>query len=239
MRKAINRYVLPLCLMLLLALSLAGHGMAVQIIKFKDVPSGSWFEESVDWAVKKNITNGTSTLEFSPSETCNNAQVITFLWRASGSPDTEIENPFTDISSGSYYYKAALWAYEKGMISGRQFGPEKPCTRSAVVTYLWQMAGSAPVGAGTQFEDVDSDSAFASAVAWAVDMGITTGTGSVTFSPDVTCTRAQVMTFLYRGKDVLVTDGDNSTSADGNEGKLIPVEPAPSEDGSDMKLVWQ
>lgn len=189
---------------------------------FADVPDGSWFDDPVSWAVSHDITNGTTATTFSPDATCTNAQVLTFLWRACGSPDAAMENPFTDISSGSYYYKAALWAYQNNMVLGSRFEPDKPCTRSMAVTYLWQFAGQAPVRYSDQFTDVLSNSSYAQAVAWAVDMEITNGTDSTRFSPDAICTRAQIMAFLYRGKILLNDLGDMDISEATNKIEEIP-----------------
>lgn len=206
-------------LVILLAVSAltANAFAASDTAQFTDVPQ--WCAASVSWAVKQNITSGTTATTFSPGATCTNAQVLTFLWRACGSPDAAMENPFTDISPGSYYYKAALWAYQNNMVFGSKFEPSKPCTRSMAVTYMWQFAGQAPVLPSNQFADVSSDSDYAQAVAWAVDMGITNGTGSNQFSPDATCTRAQIIAFLYRGKILLndFEDAGISEAADESE----------------------
>ena len=170
-----------------------------EVPAFTDVDSGAYYHTSVLWAVEKEITTGTSSTTFSPDETCTRAQIITFLWRAAGSPEPQSsENPFDDVSSTDYYCKAALWAYEKGMVSGTSFGASADCTRASTVQYIWQAAGSPAVTAGTVFSDVASGAEYAQAVAWAVEQGVTTGTSSTTFSPDETCTRGQIVTFLYR-----------------------------------------
>lgn len=163
---------------------------------FADVPGGSWFAAPVQWAVAQEITNGTSATTFSPNTTCTKAQVLTFLWRAFGSPDPTPAQPFTDISGGTFYYKAALWAYENGMVDAGAFQPNAPCTRSMAVTYLWKAAGRPAAAADTGFTDVPADCA--QAVAWAVARGVTNGMSETTFAPAVTCTRAQIVTFLYR-----------------------------------------
>lgn len=165
---------------------------------FTDVLSGIWYEEPVAWAIEQGITNGTSATTFSPDVTCSNAQVLTFLWRACGYPDSLTDNPFEDISGGSFYYKAALWSYENNMVEAGEFQPNKPCTRSMAMTYLWKVAGSPDVSTDPKFNDIHIDDDYAKAVAWAVDIGITNGTSTSTFSPDTVCTRAQIMTFLYR-----------------------------------------
>ena len=117
--------------------------------------------------------------------------------RASGSPSSTVSNPFSDVSTKDYYYKAAIWAYEKGLVPGVQFNGNAPCTRSAVVTYLWKMNGS-PAATPSNFTDVPVNADYAQAVAWAVSQGVTAGTSDTTFSPSATCTRGQIVTFLYR-----------------------------------------
>lgn len=150
------------------------------------------------WAVERGITNGTSANAFSPADVCNRAQILTFLWRASGYPEPTVSNPFSDINSSDYYYKAALWASEKGMVSGSMFNPTIPCTRASTVEYMWKAAGRPTPSAAASFEDVSSDAYYAEAVAWAVENEVTKGTGATTFSPYDTCTRGQIVTFLYR-----------------------------------------
>ena len=164
---------------------------------FSDVGQGDYFAEPVKWAVEKGITTGTSATTFSPNETCTTAQILTFLWRANGSPAPTISNPFSDVAAGDYYRDAAVWAYEKGLVSGSAFGGDTPATRAATVTYLWKLAGSPDVSAAS-FSDVAETADYAAAVAWAVKEGVTSGTGADTFSPDEACTRGQIVTFLYR-----------------------------------------
>lgn len=165
---------------------------------FTDVRSTDYFAKAVDWAVNGHITFGTSKTTFSPNIKCTDGQILTFLWRAMGRPEPTVKSPFNDISEEKdYFYKPALWAYEKGLISGGTFDSEKPCTRSMVVTYLWRLAGS-PTAPAASFTDVPSNSKYASAVSWAVQQGITSGTSKTTFTPDGTCTRGQIVTFLYR-----------------------------------------
>lgn len=168
---------------------------------FTDVPAGTYFTESVAWAVAHNITSGTNTgataPTFSPEQTCTTAQILTFLWRAKGCPEPTDANTFTDIQESDYFYKAAVWAKENGLVSGTAFKGNTPCTRSMVMTYLWELAGR-PAVADSGFADVPSGAAYAQAVSWAVQQGITGGTGNNCFSPDAICTRAQIVTFLYR-----------------------------------------
>ena len=172
-------------------------------ITFADVESGSWYEPAVVWAVKNGVTNGTGENTFSPSVSCTRGQVATFLWRANGSAEPKITlNPFTDVAAESYYFKAVLWAVENGVTNGtgqNTFSPTGNCTRGQVVTFLWRAAGSPePEGGANPFEDVSESSFYYKAVLWAVENGITKGTSDSTFSPSGTCTRAQVVTFLYR-----------------------------------------
>lgn len=164
---------------------------------FADVAASAYYAQPVMWAVERGITAGTSATTFSPNTTCTTAQILTFLWRSQGQPEPSIETPFTDVTSEAYYYKAALWAYETGLISGADFRGETPCTRSATVTYLWKLAGS-PSASSAAFTDVPGTADFAPAVAWAVEEGITSGTSANTFSPETVCSRSQIVTFLYR-----------------------------------------
>lgn len=165
---------------------------------FNDVWESNYYAEAVLWAVDKGITSGTSATTFSPDATCTTAQILTFLWRSQGQPEpTSKTNPFTDVEANDYYYKAALWAHEKGLVSGTALNGGTACTRSATVTYLWKLAGS-PSASPATFTDVPSTADFSQAVAWAVGEGITSGTTATTFSPETTCTRGQIVTFLYR-----------------------------------------
>ena len=166
--------------------------------KFNDVSAGSWYASPVRWAVQSEVTSGTSEVTFSPDTTCTRAQILTFMWRAAGSPSAIIENPFTDVKVTDYYYKAALWAYSKGMVSETLFAGDTPCTRSATVVYLWKNADSPATSYSGNFSDVSDSSDYAQAVAWAVENGVTSGTSETTFSPDTTCTRGQIVTFLKR-----------------------------------------
>ena len=172
-------------------------------VPFRDVDKDAYYAAAVDWAVSNEITNGTSASTFSPEEGCTRAQVVTFLWRAAGKPDpASSTNPFTDVKPGAYYYNAVLWAVEKGITYGTSdttFSPDETCTRAQIVTFLWRYEEQ-PASAGTSnpFADVKPNAYFGSAVLWAVEKGITNGTSAATFDPEDTCTRAQVVTFLYR-----------------------------------------
>lgn len=141
---------------------------------------------------------GTSENTFSPNNTCTRAQILTFLWRAVGSPKASISNPFDDVKSSDYYYGAALWAYEKKMVEGSSFAGDTPCTRSSTVEYLWKNAGAPEASADSSFIDVSTNSEYAKAVAWAVENGVTSGTSDTTFSPGNICDRGQIVTFLRR-----------------------------------------
>ena len=165
---------------------------------FTDVKESDYFAGPVVWAVDKKITAGTSGTTFSPNQNCTVAQILSFLWRANGSPEPTAANPFTDIKTTDYYYKAALWAAEKDMVSGSTFGADTPCTRAMTVEYLWKAAGSPAASYDGRFDDVPATADYASAVAWAVENGVTSGTSATTFSPDSVCTRGQIVTFLHR-----------------------------------------
>ena len=171
--------------------------------KFTDMPAkGNWAHDPIDWAIVTGVTSGTSETTFSPNAGCTRAQVVTFLWRAAGSPEpTSTNNPFTDVTGG-YYYKAVLWAVENNITSGTSattFSPNSTCTRAQIVTFLWRFEGSpAPKTTNNPFTDVKPGSYYEKAVLWASETGVTAGTSATTFSPDATCTRAQVVTFLYR-----------------------------------------
>ena len=172
---------------------------------FKDVPAGEYYADAVAWAVRNNITTGTSPTTFSPNEGCTRGQVVTFLWRSQGEPKpTGSNNPFKDVKPGDYYYDAVLWAVEKGITKGTSattFSPDDVCTRGQIVTFLYRWKGEPKlVGASNPFKDVKSGDYFYSPVLWAVVNGVTKGTTDTTFSPDDTCTRAQVVTFMYRGR---------------------------------------
>lgn len=169
---------------------------------FADVPADAYYAKAVAWAVEKGITSGTGEGTFGPDLSCTRAQIVTFLWRAAGSPAPQNgTNPFRDLSRDSYYYDAMLWAVENGVIGGTTAvtcEPDAPCTRAQAVTMLWRTAGS-PMGSGTnEFLDVPEDAYYAPAASWAAKQGITSGIGAGLFGADQTCTRAQIMTFLYQ-----------------------------------------
>lgn len=169
---------------------------------FTDVTESAYYYGAVNWAVSKGVTSGTSATTFNPNGICTRAQTVTFLWRAMGSPEpTTTSNPFTDVSADAYYYKAVLWAVEKGITSGTgatAFSPDAVCSRSQVVTFLWRAEGKPTVNYAMSFTDVAADAYYAEAVRWAVSEGITGGTSATTFAPVGNCSRAQIVTFLYR-----------------------------------------
>ena len=171
---------------------------------FVDVAAGSYYEDAVDWAVENGITQGTDDTRFSPDGICTRAQAVTFLWRAAGSPEPETRTmPFTDVPVGSYYYDAVLWAIENGITKGTSdtmFSPNATCSRAQIVTFLWRSEKSPAAGTANPFADVKSTAYYADAVLWAVKENITKGTTNTTFSPDADCTRAQIVTFLWRCK---------------------------------------
>lgn len=170
-------------------------------LAFTDMPADAYYAEAVKWAVTEGITSGTTATTFSPNSGCTRGQVVTFLWRAAGEPEpSSTVNPFTDVSADAYNYKAILWAYENGITGGTTattFAPNATCTRAQIVTFLYRANGQT-VDSGNVFTDVPADAYYADAVNWAVAEGITGGTTATTFAPNATCTRAQVVTFLYR-----------------------------------------
>lgn len=167
---------------------------------FADVPADAYYADAVAWAVEEGITSGIGANTSSPNASCTRAQMVTFLWRANGSPKATGATPFTDVSADAYYYDAVLWAAEKGITSGTTattFSPDAVLTHGQTVTFLWRANGS-PAVSGNSFGDVAAEAYYADAVAWAVKEGITSGTGGNSFSPDAPCTRAQIVTFLYQ-----------------------------------------
>ena len=171
-------------------------------VPFDDVSPTAYYAEAVDWAVDREITSGTSDTLFSPAATCTRAQIVTFLWRAAGSPETEPDARFVDVKPTAYYAQAVAWAAENGITNGTSktaFSPNRPCTRAQIVTMLWRANGSPEADSvQTRFADVGNDAYFKKAVAWAAGAGITNGTGEDEFSPDDPCNRAQAVTMLWR-----------------------------------------
>ncbi|MGO5095190.1 leucine-rich repeat protein [Agathobaculum sp. LCP25S3_E8] len=166
---------------------------------FYDVLENAYYFDSVQWAIKNGITSGTTATTFSPDQTCTKAQIITFLWRAYGSPEPTNEYRFADVTSSAYYYKAALWAQENNLETGNHFQGNTACTRGQTVTYLWKLSGEPnDIKTDVEFTDIPPLSALNNAVAWAYEKGVTAGTSETSFSPNETCTRGQIVTFLYR-----------------------------------------
>ncbi|ADZ84851.1 S-layer homology domain-containing protein [Cellulosilyticum lentocellum] len=169
---------------------------------FVDVADSAYYHDAVLWATEKGITSGTTGTTFSPDKICTRAQAVTFLWRAEGSPEPASANcPFTDVSADDYYYKAVLWAVEKGIVKGTSpttFSPNDTVTRSQSMTFLWRAAGETTSISANPFADVSKDAYYYNAVLWAVEKDITKGTSDTAFSPDGGCTRAQIITLLYR-----------------------------------------
>lgn len=169
---------------------------------FQDVKPGVYYYDAVGWAVLNGITNGTGGGTFSPDRTCTRAEIVTFLWRAAGSPaPAQGVNPFRDVYPGTFYYDAVLWAVEEGITTGVSpdaFDPDGVCTRGQAVALLYRASGSPAKGVDTGFTDVAPEAYYAGAVVWAVENGVTLGTGGGRFSPDTDCTRGQIVTFLYR-----------------------------------------
>ena len=172
--------------------------------EFIDVPLDSYFYEAVMWAVENGVTTGISASRFDPDGICTRAQAVTFLWRAAGSPAPRSRAmPFTDVPVGSYYYDAVLWAVENGITKGTSdttFSPNDTCTRAQIVSFLWRSEKTPAAGSRNPFTDVKPGAYYLDAVLWAVESGITKGTTAMTFSPDADCTRAQIVTFLWRCK---------------------------------------
>lgn len=170
---------------------------------FVDVPNSSYYYEAVKWAAEKGITNGTDPLHFNPDMPCTRAQIVTFLWRAAGSPEPRNSGSFSDVPASAYYAKAVAWAVENGITTGTgdgMFSPDAVCTRAQAVTFLWRYEKAPVASRSNPFTDVAADSYYADAVLWAVKEDITKGTTNTTFSPGVDCTRAQIVTFLWRCK---------------------------------------
>ena len=174
------------------------------VCPFADVAEESYYYDAVMWAAQEGITSGADATHFLPDVLCQRAQVVTFLWRAAGSPEPEnTVNPFVDVTEDSFFYKAVLWAVEKGITSGvdqNHFAPFAACSRAQVVTFLWRAEGCPEANAANPFTDVVEGSYYEPAVQWAVENDITSGMSANIFGVDITCNRAQIVTFLYRAK---------------------------------------
>ena len=185
------------------AVSVAYYPVGANLLaEFSDVPADAWYHGAVRWAVLNGITQGTGEGVFSPNEECTRAQAVTFLWREAGEPvPTAAQNPFRDVADDAWYHDAVLWAVEQGITVGTSpdtFEPDGECTRAQIVTFLYRAASSPQTSGTVSFVDVAEDAWYADAVRWAVKNAITQGTGDGCFSPDATCTRAEIVTFLYR-----------------------------------------
>lgn len=169
---------------------------------FKDVKPGKWYYDAVMWAVATEVTAGTSATTFSPDKECTRAEIVTFLWRAAGSPEPTItECNFKDVKPGRFYYTPVLWAVENHVTAGTSettFSPDETCTRAQIVTFIWRQKGSVVEGDASKFDDLKPNAYYIPAVAWAVYNNVTAGTSSHEFSPDKTCNRAEAVTFIYR-----------------------------------------
>ena len=172
----------------------------IETLDFADVPTDAYYYEAVKWAAKKGITGGIGNGLFGPNQPCTRAQIVTFLWRAAGSPEPKAMSSFADVSTDAYYAKAVAWAVENGITTGTgdgKFSPDATCTRAQSVTFLFRAIGKL-VDSKAEFSDVLTDSYYANAVAWAVENGVTNGIGDGLFGPNNSCTRAQIVTFLFR-----------------------------------------
>ena len=165
---------------------------------FADIASNAWYRDAVEWAVNEGITSGTGDITFSPDRNCTRAEILTFLWRANGSPSADGDASFDDVAANAYYAGAAAWAAEEDIVRGDRLDPDAPCTRAMAVDFLWRANGCPAMALGDPFDDVPEGSPYIGAVEWAVAWNITTGTDEDHFSPDAICNRAQIVTFLYR-----------------------------------------
>ena len=174
---------------------------------FVDVPADAYYDDAVLWAAENGITGGVDDTHFAPNATCTRAQIVTFLWRAAGSPVVNYAMNFSDVPADAYYAEAVRWAVSLGITTGTgdgMFSPNATCTRAQAMTFIYRSEQAQ--GGGMQgewmfqnpFSDVDLENYYGEAVMWAVANGITSGTSDTTFSPDADCTRAQIVTFLWR-----------------------------------------
>ena len=212
--ETIMKKIIPLLLVFCLTFGVMPARAARSIASFADVAPGAYYASAVQWAVDSGVTSGTTASTFSPNDTCTRAQILTFLWRALGTPERAGQIFLNDVPSDAYYAKAALWGRLSDLYSGNQFQPNEPCTRAMAVEFMWKAEGS-PKASPAAFSDVPASGDTASAVAWAVEQGITSGTSATTFSPDKTCTRAQIVTFLHRAyKDAAPADDTETPPAE-------------------------
>lgn len=207
-----KKQAFSMLLALSLCFSLALPAAAASTL-FTDVAPGEYYYESVLWAVDNGVAAGTGTYTFSPNSACSQAQILSFLWRTAGSPAPAVTNPYYSgrVNYSQYYYRAMLWAYEKGVVTDPSLDPDAPCPRSDVALYLWRYTGC-PAAADAGFSDVPSGSDYSQAVSWAASNGVVYGTGVNAFSPAAVCTRGQIVTFLHRA-DAVWTAGQTSDGA--------------------------
>ena len=200
-------------------------------VSFTDVPDDAYYAEAVNWAVDKELTNGTTATTFSPGDGCTRAQCVTFLYRYAGSPDVDEgkESKFTDVKSDDYFAPAVAWALENEITTGTTdttFSPGDKCTRAQIVTFLWRYNNKPEAEDTGSFVDVKDDDFYADAVSWAVEKEITKGTSETKFSPEQTCTRAQIVTLLYRMDQAIPSDDPYSGTVDlgpVNSGSLFRI----------------
>lgn len=209
MKSLMKRVIALLLVVLFLFQLLPAVGTAADIA-FTDLQSNAFYYNAVQWAVNEGITRGTSDTTFSPDAVCTRSQVVTFLYRAMQGGTEDTYNPFRDIAPSDYFYRPVLWAVSEGITKGTAaatFSPDVVCTRAQAVTFLWRAAGCPAPRQGTNpFVDVSANQYFTEAVLWAVEKGITNGTSATSFSPDMICSRGQIVTFLYRCCSALISD---------------------------------
>ena len=205
-----------------------------QALPFTDVAEGAYYYDAVKWAYENGITSGLTATEFAPNGTCTRAQTVTFLWRASGSPEVSgITNPFVDVAADAYYYKAVLWAVSEKITTGvdaTHFAPDASVTREQTVTFMFRAAGSFKAAAEAAFEDVTADRYSYDAICWAVANGITNGMDATHFSPDGDCLRMHIVTFIYRFVNLAPAE-NGETEPD------VPAEPAEKEEKPENAII--
>lgn len=219
-----------LLLTLVLSLGCVATAATAASQEFTDVTAGDYFYDPVQWAVEKEITKGVTPTRFAPNQFCTRAQAVTMLWRAAGSPTEKEENPFTDVKTGDYFYHAVAWAVKNNITKGvapTRFAPHQFCTRGQIMTFIWRAKGCPQASQlSTAFSDVDAKDYYAAPIAWAVENNITKGVTPTLFAPDHTCTRGQIVTFLYRAEQLKPTE---PTPTEPTPTEPAPTEPAPTE----------
>lgn len=199
-------YLRRIVLTALALLVLVGASLPASAAGFYDVSPKAYYADAVQWAVGRGITAGTSSTRFSPNAPCSRAEAVTFLWRFDDSPHFGKDSSFSDVRASDYYHSAVRWAVDREItagVTGTEFGPNATCTRAQIVTFLWVYAGRPATDDSVPFRDVSPKSYYAKAVRWAAQNGITSGTSETTFSPKAPCTRAQIVTMLYKLSKVL------------------------------------